>query len=58
MPDIKYWEESYVYKYNSTVNWANWAILYMAHIEHAIRVHLSHLVPFRDVWLGHNEYFM
>ena len=31
---------------------------YLAHIECAIRVPLSHFDPSRDVWFGHNKYFI
>ena len=37
---------------------ANWLIFYQAHIVHALRVHLSIFAPSRDVWFGHNKYFM
>ena len=35
----------------------NWVIFYVAHIEDALRVHLSHFAPSRDVWFGQNKYF-
>ena len=37
---------------------ANWAIFYLAHKEHVIRVHLSHFGPSTDVWFGQNKYFI
>ena len=49
---------NHLYLYIDDRRIANWLILYQAHIVHALRVHLSHFAPSRDVWFGHNKYFM